>query len=420
MNHPNASPADLSPLPCPVVRSGAEKTTTAFQVLLKPRGSICNLDCTYCYFLTKKDLYPGSRFHMSDDTLERFTQQYLAAQPVNETVFGWQGGEPTLMGLDFFKRAISLQHKHTPAGMRVLNSLQTNGTLLDDEWCRFLRGNGFLVGISIDGPQPLHDAYRVDKGGAGTFAAVMAGLDLLKKHDVEFNVLTTAHAANQDHALEVYRFLRDEVEARFIQFIPIVERDNAGGYQKGNTVTDRSVTARGFGRFMTEVFDEWVRRDVGRVFVQLFDVALAAWLGAPPGLCVFADTCGTALAVEHNGDLYSCDHFVEPDHLVGNLHNGGLADMVDSPQQLGFGTAKRDTLPNQCVQCEVRFVCNGGCPRNRFITTADGQPSLNYLCDGYRPFFNHVRPAMDFMAAELAARRPPANVMRMMAQGGDK
>jgi uncharacterized protein len=350
--------------------------------------------------------------------LEQFTLQYIAAQPVDEAVFGWQGGEPTLMGLDFFERAMAAQRRHARPGMRVLNSLQTNGTLLDNEWCRFLRDNNFLVGISIDGPRELHDAYRVDKGGKPTFDQVMAGLDLLKTHQVEFNVLTTVHAANQEHPLEVYRFLRDAVGAQFIQFIPIVERANATGYQEGTAVTDRSVSADRYGRFMIDVFEEWVRRDVGRVFVQLFDVALAAWVGAPPGLCVFAESCGNALALEHNGDLYSCDHFVEPDHLLGNLENRSLTDMFDSSQQQAFGAAKWDTLPDQCRQCEVRFVCNGGCPKNRLITTPDGQPGLNYLCDGYRPFFNHIRPAMDFMAAELAARRPPANVMRTMAQGG--
>lgn len=412
--------SNYSVLPFPDVRNASRQTAAPFQALVKPRGSICNLDCSYCYFLSKKDLYPGSRFHMSDETLEQFTQQYLAAQPVDEAVFGWQGGEPTLMGLEYFESAIALQHKHSPPGMRILNTLQTNGTRLDDDWCQFLKTNDFLVGISIDGPEPIHDAYRVDKGGHGTFAEVMAGLDLLKKHEVEFNVLTTVHAANEDRGLEVYRFLRDAVEAQFIQFIPIVERDNATGFQEGTTVTDRSVTAAGYGEFMTQVFDEWVRRDVGKVFVQLFDVALAAWVGAPPGLCVFAETCGNAVAVEHNGDLYSCDHFVEPDHLVGNLQHRNLAELVASPQQQAFGAAKRDTLPNQCRDCEVRLVCNGGCPKNRFIESSDGEPGLNYLCDGYRPFFNHIRPAMGFMAAELAARRPPANVMELMTQGDEK
>ena len=418
MSEPREGQADFSELPFPSVGTGSATAPSPFQVLLKPRGSICNLDCSYCYFLEKRNLYPGSRFHMSDEVLEQFTLQYIAAQPVDEAVFGWQGGEPTLMGLDFFERAMAAQRRHARPGMRVLNSLQTNGTLLDNEWCRFLRDNNFLVGISIDGPRELHDAYRVDKGGKPTFDQVMAGLDLLKTHQVEFNVLTTVHAANQEHPLEVYRFLRDAVGAQFIQFIPIVERANATGYQEGTAVTDRSVSADRYGRFMIDVFEEWVRRDVGRVFVQLFDVALAAWVGAPPGLCVFAESCGNALALEHNGDLYSCDHFVEPDHLLGNLENRSLTDMFDSSQQQAFGAAKWDTLPDQCRQCEVRFVCNGGCPKNRLITTPDGQPGLNYLCDGYRPFFNHIRPAMDFMAAELAARRPPANVMRTMAQGG--
>ncbi len=416
MNRSQGPPQTYTALPFPT-RQGVSPAAP-FQVLMKPRGSICNLDCSYCYFLSKKDLYPGSRFHVTDTTLERFTSAYIEAQPINETVFGWQGGEPTLMGLDFFEQAVALQRQHAPPGMQVRNTLQTNGTLLDDAWCRFLRKHDFLVGISIDGPQPIHDAYRVDKGGHGTFAEVMAGLDLLKKHAVEFNVLTTVHAANEQHGLEVYRFLRDEVEARFIQFIPIVERDNAT--HQGSSVTDRSVTGTAYGQFLIEAFDEWVCCDVGRVFVQLFHVALAAWVGAPPGLCVFAETCGNALALEHNGDLYSCDHFVEPDHLLGNLQHHGLADMAASPTQQMFGAAKRDTLPGKCRSCEVRFVCNGGCPKNRLITTADGEPGLNYLCEGYRRFFNHIRPAMDFMAGELAARRPPANVMLLSAEGDNE
>ncbi|OGG43670.1 MAG: anaerobic sulfatase maturase [Candidatus Handelsmanbacteria bacterium RIFCSPLOWO2_12_FULL_64_10] len=388
----------------------------AFHIMLKPRGAICNLDCAYCYFLSKEMLYPGSRFRMAADLLEEYTRQYIEAQRVPEVTFAWQGGEPTLMGLDFFRLAVDLQQKYRRPGMVVHNALQTNGTTLDDDWCRFLRERDFLVGISIDGPRDLHDAYRVDKGGHPTFDAVMAGLNLLKKYGVEFNVLTTVHAANAGHPLEVYRFLRDEVRTDFIQFIPIVERDNDTGFQEGERLTDRSVTGRQYGDFLIAIFDEWVRRDVGRVYVQIFDVSLAAWLGRPPGLCIFEETCGAALAMEHNGDLYSCDHFVEPRYKLGNLLELPLIDMVASEKQRQFGLAKRETLPRYCRECEVRFVCNGGCPKDRIIRTPDGEPGLNVLCEGYRAFFNHIDPATRFMASEWRAGRPPANIMAHLAQ----
>jgi uncharacterized protein len=287
-------------------------TPSAFHVMLKPRGAICNLACAYCYYLSKERLYPGSRFRMSDALLEEYTRQYIEAQPILEVTFAWQGGEPTLMGMDFFQRAIGFQQRYRWPGMHIHNTLQTNGVTLDDAWCRFFREHNFLVGISLDGPRDLHDAYRVDKGGQPTFDRVMAGLELLKKHGVEFNVLTTVHAANAGHPLEVYRFLRDEASTGFIQFIPIIERDSETGFQPSEKVTARSVTGRQYGDFLIAIFDEWVRQDVGRVFVQIFDAALAAWLGQRPGLCIFEETCGTALAMEHNGDLYSCDHFVNP------------------------------------------------------------------------------------------------------------
>lgn len=383
----------------------------AFHIMLKPRGAICNLDCTYCYFLSKEMLYPGSRFRMAADLLEEYTRQYIEAQRVPEVTFAWQGGEPTLMGLDFFRLAVELQQKYRRPGMAVHNALQTNGTTLDDDWCRFFREHGFLIGLSLDGPRSLHDAYRVDKGGNPTFDAVMAGLALLRRHDVEFNVLTTVHAANAGHPLEVYRFLRDEVRTAFMQFIPIVERDNDTGFQEGERLTDRSVTGRQYGDFLIALFDEWVRRDVGRVYVQIFDVSLAAWLGQSPGLCIFEETCGGALAMEHNGDLFSCDHFVEPRHKLGNLLELPLIDMVASEQQRQFGLAKREALPRYCRECEVRFVCNGGCPKDRTLQTPDGEPGLNVLCAGYRAFFNHIDPAMRFMASEWQAGRPPANIM---------
>ncbi len=391
-------------------------TPAAFHVMLKPRGAICNLNCRYCYFLSKVRLYPGSQFRMSDELLQEYTRQYMAAQRVPEVTFAWQGGEPTLMGLDFFRRAVAAQHQYRKAGMRVMNALQTNGTLLDDEWCSFLHANDFLVGLSLDGPRALHDAYRVDRGGRSTFDRVMAAARLMQQHQVEFNILTTVHAANAPHPLEVYRFLRDELGTHFIQFIPIVERVNDSGFQEGDRVTSRSVTGKQYGDFLIAIFDEWVRHDVGQVFVQIFDVALAAWLGQRPGLCIFEETCGNALAMEHNGDIYSCDHFVEPRHFLGNLADVPLLDLMTSEQQQHFGQAKRDTLPATCHSCEVRFVCNGECPKNRFAYTPDGEAGLNYLCEGYRAFFNHIDPAMKFMAAELHAQRAPANIMQVMAR----
>ncbi|HEY65256.1 MAG TPA: anaerobic sulfatase maturase [Caldilineae bacterium] len=388
----------------------------AFHIMVKPRGAICNLACDYCYFLSKERLYPNSTFRMPIELLEAFTRQYIEAQHVPEVTFGWQGGEPTLMGLDFFRRAVELQEKYRKPGMRIINALQTNGTTLDDEWCRFLHEHDFLIGISLDGPRELHDAYRHDKGGHSVFDRVMRGVELMKKHGVEFNILCTVHAANAEHPLEVYRFFRDEVGAQFIQFIPIVERDNDTGFQEGDKVTERSVTGKQYGEFLIAIFDEWVRRDVGRVFVQIFDVSLAAWSGLRPGLCVFEETCGLALVMEHNGDLYACDHFVEPRYKLGNIQETPLLDMVTSEKQRKFGLDKRDALPRYCRECAVRFVCNGGCPKNRLLRTPDGEPGLNYLCEGYKAFFTHIDRPMRIMAAELKAGRPPANIMRLLAE----
>ena len=393
--------------------------------MAKPVGAICNLECAYCYFLSKEQLFPGSSFRMSRETLERYVREYLAAQPPGEVTFAWQGGEPTLLGLDFFEAAVALQRQHCPPGRRVVNTIQTNGTKLDDDWCRFLRRHDFLVGISIDGPRALHDAYRVDKAGAGSFERVMAGLTALRRYGVEYNVLTTVHAANQHAPLQVYRFLRDEAGARFMQFIPIVERapgngsgscPSADGPAAAGAVTARSVDAAAYGAFMSSVFDEWVRRDVGRVFVQLFDVTLGAYAGAPGGLCIFDETCGGALALEHTGDVYACDHFVEPAHHLGNLSERPLAELAADPRQRAFGLAKRDTLPRACRECEVRWLCHGGCPKDRIGSAPDGEDGLNYLCEGYRRFFTHSAPLMRFMARELRERRAPANVMRHLAE----
>ena len=390
-----------------------------FHLLAKPTGAACNLGCRYCFFLSKKSLYPGSSFRMSDELLENYIRQYIEAQHSPLATISWQGGEPTLMGLDFFRRSIEYEKKYMSMHphMLIQNTMQTNGTLLDDEWCQFFRENNFLIGLSLDGPRELHDAYRVDKSGGPTFDRVMNAARLLRRHKVDYNILTTVHAANGDHPLEVYRFLRDEVRANFIQFIPIVERDNETGFQEGDTVTDRSVEAHQYGRFLISVFDEWVRRDVGRVFVQIFDVALSAWMGMHPGICAFSETCGSAMAMEHNGDMYSCDHFVEPKYFLGNIYEKSMAQIASSKKQQKFGRDKLDLLPQYCLRCEVRFVCNGECPKNRFIKTPDGDPGLNYLCAGYRDFFRHIDGPMRFMAHELRSGRDAAEIMKYTSKG---
>jgi len=340
--------------------------------------------------------------------LRSFIRQHIAAHShVPEIHFAWQGGEPTLLGLDFFERVVALQRKYLPAGCRVTNSIQTNGLLLDDAWGCFLKEQGFLVGISIDGPPDLHDRFRVDKSGRPTFDRVARGLEIVQRHGVEYNVLTCVHCHNVDQPLEVYRFLKS-LGARFIQFIPIVGR--ASPTSSGATPT--SVGAEQYGRFLTSVFDEWLYNDVGEVFVQIFDVALGIWALAQSSLCVFAETCGYALVLEHNGDLFSCDHFVTPDHRLGNLKDVPLVKMVDSPQQQRFGQAKLDSLPAYCRACDVRFACNGGCPKNRFALTPEGEPGLNYLCPGYQHFFHHIAPVMQRMTAALQAGKPAVSVVR--------
>ncbi len=388
----------------------------AFHLLAKPTGAICNLDCKYCFFLSKEMLYPGSRFRMADDLLETYIRQYIEGQQVPEVNIAWQGGEPTLMGVEFFRRSVEYAEKYRKPGMQILYSMQTNGTLLDDEWCEFFKEHNFLIGLSLDGTPEMHDAYRVDKGGAPTSGKVLAAAKLLQDHEVEFNILTTVHAANAERGLELYRYIRDVVGTQFIQFIPIVERDNETGFQQGSDLTDRSVSSDQYGRFLIEIFDEWVRHDVGRIFVQLFDVSLAAWVGQPSGLCVFSPTCGTALAIEHNGDVYSCDHFVEPDYLLGNIADTPMIELISSPKQRKFGQDKLDTLPQYCIDCEVRFVCHGGCPKNRFVETPDGEPGLNYLCPSYRAFFNHIDGPMRAMADLLRQNRAPSEIIGMIAE----
>ena len=404
----------------------------AFHLLVKPTGAVCNLDCSYCFFLSKEMLYPGSRFRMADDLLEIYIRQLIEAHRVPEVQLAWQGGEPTLMGLPFFRRAVALAESYRRPGMTIHYALQTNGTLLDDEWGEFLAANNFLVGISLDGPRDIHDTYRHDKGGGPTFDKVLRGLDALKRHRVEWNVLCTLHRANAERPLDVYRFFRDELGAEHIQFIPIIERmaaaeegpatewsswrDRPLYVQAGDHVTQRSITAEQYGRFLCAVFDEWVRYDVGRLYVQMFEVALANWFGTPPGLCIHAKTCGGALALEHTGDLYACDHFVEPAYRLGNIREEHMIELIASDRQLQFGRDKFETLPAYCRGCDVRFACHGGCPKDRFIHTPDGEPGLNYLCAGYKLFFHHIADAMEFMVDELNMQRSPANIMPFMAE----
>jgi len=387
-------------------------------VLAKPTGARCNLACSYCFFLDKERLYPGSTFRMCERTLETYIRQLVNAHQSQKVAVAWQGGEPTLMGLDFYRKAIEFQEKYGRPGMTFENTMQTNGTLLNDEWCRFFKENDFLIGISLDGPQALHDAYRVDKAGRGTFKRVMRGLQLLQKHGVEYNILATVNRINADFPLEVYRFMRDEVGARWVQFIPVVERLNvAEHFRHGNVVSERSVQPEQFGNFLNAVFDEWVHLDVGRMFVQLFEAAACRWMGLPSsGMCIFEPTCGTGVALEHNGDLYSCDHFVEPDYKLGNIHQSSIGQMVASSRQQKFGHDKADTLPAQCRNCEVLFLCQGECPKNRFLKTIDGEYGLNYLCAGWHSFFSHIRRPMEIITGLLRAGRPAAEVMQILAQ----
>jgi len=409
-------------------RSPERVAHAPFHLMTKPVGSLCNLNCTYCYYLEKAHLYPDTaNFRMRPEVLEAYVRDYIAAQPGNTVSFAWQGGEPTLLGVDFFRDVVALQQRHA-GGKTIENALQTNAVLLNDEWAEFLAAQRFLVGVSIDGPRALHDAYRVDRGNAPTFDRVVAGLAVLKKHAVEFNTLTTVHRSNVGHPLEVYRFLRD-AGSGYVQFIPIVERAAPETETRGlwlaeppdgdeaatldRQVTPWSVRPAEYGNFLCRIFDEWVQRDVGRVFVQHFDAALANWMGQPAGICVFSPTCGRALAVEHNGDVYSCDHYVYPRYRLGNLLNDSLAGMVDSPAQRAFGEAKAATLPAYCRSCPVRFACHGECPKHRFLTTPDGEPGLNYLCAAYTRFFQHIDSPMRTMAALLASNRAPADIMQL-------
>ena len=391
-----------------------------FHVMAKPTGAMCNLDCSYCFFLDKEALYPDSDFRMNDEVLEAYIRQIIGGHRSNQVTVAWQGGEPTIMGVAFFRRAIAYQERCRRPGMTFENTMQTNGTLLTDEWCEFYKEHDFLIGISIDGPRELHDANRVDKGGRPTFDKVMRGLRLLQKHGVEFNVLTTVNAANGDHPVEVYRFLRDDVGTTWMQFIPIVERVNPDGrtlVQAGSDVSERSVGSEQWGRFLSGVFDEWVRNDVGNVFVQTIEATARNFVGMHgSGMCVFDETCGNGLAIEHNGDLYSCDHFVEPGYLLGNVVSERMVDLIGSDFQRKFGADKRDALPNYCRECDVLFACRGECPKNRFIATPDGEPGLNYLCAGYKAFFHHVDGPMRIMKDLMRRGLEARHVMGVLAQ----
>lgn len=382
--------------------------------MAKPTGSACNLACEYCFFLEKAKLYPGARPRMDDEVLRSYIRQNIEAQEVPEATVSWQGGEPTLMGLDFFKRSVAIADECAPRGTRVSYTIQTNGTLLDEEWCDFLRQRRFLVGLSLDGPRELHDTYRRDRQGKPTFEKVETAARLMQDLGVDFNVLCTVNAANVGHPLEVYRYFRDELGIQWIQFIPIVERINDDGttlLQQGDRVTDRSVDPELWGSFLNGVFDEWVRHDVGETHVNFFEASFASWVGAPAMMCIFDETCGNALALEFNGDLYSCDHFVEPDYLLGNIMELPLADLVTCEQQRLFGEAKRDTLPRECGECEWLFACRGECPKNRFHVTPSGDNGLNYLCQGYRAYFSHIDEPMKAMAELYNAGRSPAEIM---------
>lgn len=393
-------------------------------VMLKPVGSKCNLDCDYCYYLEKSVLYGRKNQVMSDELLERFIQQYIESQTMPEIMFTWHGGETLMRPLSFYKRAVELQKKY--AGRRQIdNSIQTNGTLLNDEWCAFFKENNFLVGISIDGPQDFHDEYRRDKMGKPSFHRVMKGIRLLQKHDVEFNCLAVVNDYNVDYPLEFYRFFK-EIGCQYIQFTPIVERlrkDNrdmklATALEKEDEVelAPFTVDAAKWGDFLCAIFDEWVKQDVGKIFVQIFDSTLANWVGQQPGVCTMAKTCGHAGVMEFNGDVYSCDHFVFPEYKLGNIYSDTLTGMMYSEAQQQFGNDKFDTLPQQCRECDMLFACYGECPKNRFIKDKYGNDGLNYLCKGYYKFFSHVAPYMDFMKKELQAQRPPANVMEWVKQ----
>ncbi len=391
-------------------------------VMLKPAGAHCNLACKYCYYLEKNKLYPTAQRHlMSDEMLEQFTREYIEAQTMNQVLFTWHGGEPLLRSIDFYRKAISLQQKYA-GGRRIDNVIQTNGTLLTDEWCEFFAQNHWLVGISIDGPQPDHDHYRLTAAGKPSWKKVMQGIKLLKKHGVEWNAMAVVNAYNANHPLEFYRFFKEN-GCQFLQFTPIVERLTR--HEDGRTLasladkdeislSEASVAPEQWGYFLCAIFDEWVRKDVGRIFVEIFDCTLANWMSISPGICAYSKECGHAGVMEHNGDVYSCDHFVFPEYKLGNIRDHSLIDMLYGEQQQEFSRLKHSSLPRQCKECDMEFACHGECPKNRFMKDKYGDSGLNYLCPGYYHYYQHVAPYMDYMKQELMSQRPPSNIMKVV------
>lgn len=393
-------------------------------VMLKPAGAHCNLACKYCYYLEKNKLYPTAQRHlMSDEILEQFTREYIEAQTMNQVLFTWHGGEPLLRSIDFYRKALSLQQKYA-GGRCIDNVIQTNGTLLTDEWCEFFAQNHWLVGISIDGPQPDHDHYRLTAAGKPSWKKVMQGIKLLKKHGVEWNAMAVVNAYNANHPLEFYRFFKEN-GCQFLQFTPIVERLTR--HEDGRTLasladkdeislSEASVAPEQWGYFLCAIFDEWVRKDVGKIFVEIFDCTLANWMGISPGICAYSKECGHAGVMEHNGDVYSCDHFVFPEYKLGNIRDHSLIDMLYGEQQQEFSRLKHSSLPRQCKECDMEFACHGECPKNRFMKDKYGDSGLNYLCPGYYHYYQHVAPYMDYMKQELMAQRPPSNIMKVVQQ----
>ena len=391
-------------------------------VMLKPAGAHCNLACKYCYYLEKNKLYPTAQRHlMSDEMLEQFTREYIEAQTMNQVLFTWHGGEPLLRSIDFYRKALSLQQKYA-GGKRIDNVIQTNGTLLTDEWCEFFAQNHWLVGISIDGPQPDHDHYRLTAAGKPSWKKVMQGIKLLKKHGVEWNAMAVVNAYNANHPLEFYRFFKEN-GCQFLQFTPIVERLTR--HEDGRTLasladkdeislSEASVAPEQWGYFLCAIFDEWVRKDVGKIFVEIFDCTLANWMGISPGICAYSKECGHAGVMEHNGDVYSCDHFVFPEYKLGNIRDHSLIDMLYGEQQQEFSRLKHSSLPRQCKECDMEFACHGECPKNRFMKDKYGDSGLNYLCPGYYHYYQHVAPYMDYMKQELMSQRPPSNIMNVV------
>ena len=391
-------------------------------VMLKPAGAHCNLACKYCYYLEKNNLYQNSHRHlMTDEMLEQFTREYIEAQTMPQVLFTWHGGEPLMRSIDFYKKALALQKKYAH-GKQIDNVIQTNGTLLTDEWCEFFAKNHWLVGISIDGPQEYHDHYRVTPAGKPSWEKVMQGIQLLKKHRVEWNAMAVVNAYNAEHPLEFYHFFRDN-GCQYLQFTPIVERltEHEDGRTLASLADDReipladaSVTPQQWGNFLCTIFDDWVRHDVGKTFVEIFDCTLANWMGVLPGICAYSKECGHAGVMEHNGDVYSCDHFVFPEYKLGNIRDQSLIDMLYGEKQQAFSRLKHTSLPRQCKECDMEFACHGECPKNRFEKDKYGEPGLNYLCQGYYQYYTHVAPYMDFMKRELLAQRPPANIMNVL------